>query len=221
MLNNYSHAIAFIYEGSTEKVFYNNMVAYFCSLHEDWLLEKGIDPNQNERYFSVKTENGFVLIKEYVVGTISQITNADAWFNKRCKGLDSTLKWTVFLCYDTDNYTANVSKFYEGDWKELRKSLSKGSKVRIVDLAASADIEDIMLLDKASVFRYIGIQPVPIPNKSKGKLKMKALFRLKGRGSAYHEGQRAEKLIQSLDMRTIILNSPIPYTIIEQVILQN
>lgn len=216
---NYSHAIAFIFEGDTEKVFYLNMLEYFCSLHPNWKLQKNTDYSLNEKYYSIQTDAGIVLVKTYVVGTISQVANADTWFNKRCKSIDSLLSWTVFLCYDTDNYSANISKFYEGDWKELRKSLNKGTRVRIVDLAASADIEDIMLIDSTNVFQFIGISPVPIPNKRKGKLKMKALFRMKGRGSAYHEGSRAENLINSLDMNKIILDSPIPFNEIEKTIL--
>ncbi len=86
-------------------------------------------------------------------------------------------------------------------------------------MAASADIEDIMLIDSTNVFKFIGISPVPIPNKRKGKLKMKALFRMKGRGSAYHEGSRAENLIKSLDMNKIILGSSIPFSEIEKTIL--
>lgn len=218
MSTDYSHAIAFIFEGDTEKVFYLNMLEHFCSIHPNWMLRKNTDYGSNEIYYSIQTDTGTVLVKTYPVGTISQITNADTWFNKRCKSIDGALSWTVFLCYDTDSYSANISKFYEGDWKELRKSLNKSTRVRIVDLAASADIEDIMLIDSTNVFKYIGISPVPIPNKKKGKLKMKALFRLKGRGSAYHEGNRAEGLIKSLDMNTIICNAPIPFNEIEKTI---
>lgn len=215
----YSHAIAFIFEGDTEKVFYMNMLEYYCGLHPNWNLRKKTDLGSNEIYYSIQTEDGIILVKTYVVGTISQVINADTWFNKRCKSIDGSLSWTVFLCYDTDNYSANISKFYEGDWKELRRSLSKGKRTRIVDLAASADIEDIMLLDSESVFKFIGITPVPIPNKAKGKLKMKALFRLKGRGSAYHEGIRAEGLIKALDMNKIILSSSISFNEIELTII--
>ena len=121
MSTNYSHAIAFIFEGDTEKVFYLNMLEYFCSLHTNWKLQKNTDYSLNEKYYSIQTDAGIVLVKTYVVGTISQVANADTWFNKRCKSIDSLLSWTVFLCYDTDNYSANISKFYEGDWKELRK----------------------------------------------------------------------------------------------------
>lgn len=121
----------------------------------------------------------------------------------------------MFLCYDTDNYTPNISKFYEDDWKELRKTISKHKSCSIIDLAAQADIEDIMLLDKDGIFNFLEMAPIPIPAGSKGKMKMKKLFRAKGRGCACHEGNRAEPLIKVLDLDKIISLSPVPLSQIE------
>lgn len=67
------------------------------------------------------------------------------------------MPWTVYLCYDTDSSNSNISKFYEGDWKILRQDLEKSKTTTIVDLAASADIEDIMLYDIESVLAFLGI----------------------------------------------------------------
>ena len=121
----------------------------------------------------------------------------------------------MFLCYDTDNYTPNISKFYEDDWKELRKTISKRKSCSIIDLAAQADIEDIMLVDADGVFRFLDMSPIEIPSGSKGKSKMKKIFRAKGPGNAYHEGVRAEALINALDFDKIISNSPSPNRLIE------
>lgn len=166
-------------------------------------------------YYCLENAEYKVLVMFNVVGTISQITNSGNWFEKRCYGQFRNLGWTVFLCYDTDNYSQNISKFYEGDWKELRKTISKHKSCSIIDLAAHADIEDIMLLDLDSIFKFLEIDPVPLPSGSKGKMKMKKLFRSKGQGCAYHEGNRAEPLIKSLDLDKIIYLSPVSLSQIE------
>lgn len=105
-------------------------------------------------------------------------------------------------------------------WMEIgqicENQQKKNRNCKVIDLAAHADIEDIILLDSESVFKFIGIAPVPIPTKGKkGKRKMKMLFRMKGNGSAYHEGKRAEPLIQSLDFEKIMSKSTIPFFEIE------
>ncbi len=213
---NFSKALAFILEGPTEKIFYLQMIDFFCRSHPGSKLQKNIDDNSGEIYYTVSTEKESVLIKLNVVGTVSQMTNSAAWFFNRCIGMHKYVDWSVFLCYDTDSYQDNVSKFYEGDWKRLRNNIERSHCRKIVDLAAKADIEDTMLLDSYSIFRYLEMEPVAIPLANKGKTKMKKIFRLKGQGVAYHEGERAFDLIRSLNMQTIIDNSPIPFAEIEK-----
>lgn len=216
MVDCFEKGIAFILEGDTEKVFYLSLLKHLCKKYNDISLQKQTDPNSGEILYVLGNSAHKVLIKFNIVGTISQITNSGSWFEKRCYGQHKNLKWTVFLCYDTDNYTPNISKFYEDDWKELRKSISKRKACSIIDLAAQADIEDIMLVDSDGVFSFLGIAPTAIPSGSKGKLKMKKIFRLKGPGCAYHEGVRAEPLINSLDFDKIISISPVPLNLIQQ-----
>lgn len=218
MNQDYSNAIAFILEGDTEKVFYLNMLKHFCGRHSNWEFNRNVDVGNGEINYVVQTPNSSVLIRMYVVGTITNMTKAHSWFSNRCKAVYRGLKWTVFLCYDTDNYMGEITKFYEGDWYELRKQLKKGQHTNIIDLASSADIEDTMLLDSEGVFRFLGIEPIPIPGGSKGKIKMKKIFRTKGPGYAYHEGERAKPLIEALDLNKIISLSPIPFLEIEQAI---
>lgn len=216
MNQTFSSAIAFILEGDTEKVFYLNMINHFCEKHSDWEFSRIVDLNNNEINYCVSTPASRVLIKMYVVGTISSMVNAHGWFFNRCFSVNKGLEWTVFLCYDTDNYSEDITKFYEGDWDELRKQLRKGKRTKIIDLASSADIEDTMLLDSEGVFKFLEIVPISIPNGSKGKTKMKKIFRIKGPSSAYHEGTRAEPLIKALNMSKIINLSPIPFSEIEK-----
>lgn len=212
----FEKGIAFILEGETEKVFYLSLLKHICRKYNGISLQKQTDVNSGEIFYILGNSERSILIKFNMVGAISQITNSGNWFEKRCYGQYKSLPWTVFLCYDTDNYTPNISKFYEGDWKELRKSISKRKSSTIIDLAAQADIEDIMLIDAQGVFKFVGIEPMEIPVASKGKLKMKKIFRAKGRGSAYHEGVRSEDLINSLDLDKIISDSPVPLFKIEE-----
>jgi len=157
-----------------------------------------------------------VLVKTYTVGTIIAHTQAPAnWFKNSCKLQHKHIDWTVFLCYDTDSHNNDISQFYEGDWKELRKSLYKNRRTSIIDLAASADIEDIMLLDIEGVCSFLGIIQCPIPPGRKGKSKMKKIFR--DNGSCYHEGEKAKLLIEHLNKDTIISKSSIPFSIIDDI----
>ena len=210
MADCFNKGIAFILEGDTEKVFYLSLLKHLCKKHDGILLQKQTDANSGEIFYTLGNAEHSILIKFNVVGTISQITNSGNWFERRCYGQHKGLLWTVFLCYDTDNYTHNISKFYEDDWKELRKSISKRKSCSIIDLAAQADIEDIMLVDADGIFNFLGMAPIAIPTGSKGKVKIKKIFRAKGPGYAYHEGDRAEDLIKALDLDKIILESPLP-----------
>lgn len=212
----FEKGIAFILEGDTEKVFYFSLLEHFCKKYSGITIQKKTDANTGEIFYVLGNSEHSILIKFNVVGTISQITNSGNWFEKRCYNQYKNLNWTVFLCYDTDNYTPNISKFYEDDWKELRKTISKRKSCSIIDIAAQADIEDIMLVDADGIFNFLGMAPIPIPNGSKGKVKMKKIFRAKGPGSAYHEGSRAEGLIKALDLDKIISKSPVQLNKIQQ-----
>lgn len=216
MQQDYSAGIAFVFEGETEKVFYHVMLKYFNSLHPEYLLEEKQDKKTGERYFVLSSDENKILIKQNNVGTVSQVSNSADWFHNRCYVGNKSIKWTVFLCYDTDSYSNDISKFQEGDWKSLRIAIGKHKGCQVIDLAAQADIEDTLLLDVAGVFAFLEIPEVPIPTGKKGKSKMKKIFRLKGRGCAYHEGERARRLIESLNMEKIILKSSIPFSEIEK-----
>ena len=209
---------AFILEGDTEKIFYLALLEYLCKKHSGWRLEKEFDPKTGEVRYFLESEEERTLIKLFVVGTISQLTNSAQWFEKSCHKLFSSVKWTVFLCYDTDSYASPITKFYEGDWDELRKSLSKSRAEQIIDLAAQADIEDMMLLDSDSVFRFLNMEPCEIPSGAKGKRRMKKLFRMKGPGVAYHEGNRAADLIQALHFEVILERSPLRLDRVEELL---
>lgn len=201
----YTRGIAFIMEGTTEKVFYRTFLKWIAkSNHYTFVKGEGID--NGDIYFEWDNGTEKVLIKFNVVGTVTQVSHSGKWFATKCSK-EYRVPWKVLLCYDTDNSENNISKFFHDDWKLLRNDLKRARAEEIIDLAASADIEDIMLFDVEGICRYLGIA---VPKKltgRKGKAKMKALYR--SCGSTYHEGDKAESMIESLDFQKIVDNSPL------------
>lgn len=204
----FDKAIAFILEGDTELEFYLRFVAFLCEKH-GYAIEHSADEYTYEPIDVIKKENGDkILVKYDVVGTISSMNKSAVWFKTQCRRNYQT-NWCVCLCYDTDDYTEDVTRFHEGDWLQLRTKL-KGANP-IIDMVASADIEDIMLLDMEGICGYLEADIANVPDKlpgSKGKKKMKNLFRLFG--YTYHEGCRAQSLIETLDMQLLIDKAPLP-----------
>ena len=196
---------AFILEGDTEKEFYLSFLEYLCKKHGAD-LNRSVDEIAPDVSYTIDCGDRHSIIKFKVVNAVTQLTRSDNWFNTQCvKKYGPKCKWDVFLCYDTDSYNADISKYYQDDWANLRKGLSKASSV--LDLAAAADIEDIMLIDLEGVCNFLNCQiPKSLPG-AKGKIKMKNLFR--ANGQIYHEGERARPLIDSLDMEKIIRSNVI------------
>lgn len=221
MDSGYTKGVALIFEGDTEKIFYLSLLRYYCTKHPGFSISKKSDATTGEVFYVLENDESRVLIKTNVVGTVSQLANSSAWFSSKCHGSNKSLEWTVILCYDTDEYMESFSKFHEGDWKELRKSLQKNKAKHIIDMAANADIEDTMLLDSNSIFAFLNMPICKIPSASKGKWKMKKLFRMKGPGVAYHEGERARPLIDALDFNVIINQSPLPFADFEASFFSN
>lgn len=180
MANEFEKGIAFIVEAETEYQFYDALLKHYCKKHPECRLEENTDKTNFERYYTLTGPFGKRIIRMNSVGTISQIHNSASWFNSVCIGKGQMFLWAVFLCYDTDAYHADVTKFYQDDWKEFRNKLSKRRVKRIIDLAASADIEDVMLQDLhgISVFmeRSSDLTPKDIPTGRKGAARMKQLF---------------------------------------------
>ncbi|MGN0262199.1 MAG: hypothetical protein ACI4B9_05070 [Eggerthellaceae bacterium] len=152
------------------------------------------------------------------MNSVSQMTNSATWFHRVCVGENPEIAWTVFLCYDTDEYNSDITKFHEGDWAMLRKSI-EASAERVIDMAAGADIEDVMLCDLPGVLEYLGLPlETRLPPGNKGKTKLKKLFRMVAPNRAYHSGGRAKELISALDMHAIKTNAPVPLDEIDKVL---
>ncbi|MGN0077793.1 MAG: hypothetical protein ACI36V_03305 [Coriobacteriales bacterium] len=132
--------------------------------------------------------------------------NAGTWFCNVCLPASEGAPCHALLCYDTDEYNADVSKFFDDDWQRLRQSI--GDKAAsITDLAAEADIEDILLCDLAGVLAYLGLEESSaLPNGRRGKAKLRKLYRAAGR--TYHSGDRAKPLIDFLDMDAVEAAAP-------------
>lgn len=87
---------------------------------------------------------------------------------------------------------------------------------RVTDLAASADIEDVMFCDMAGVCAYLGLPDGSVPSGRNGKAKMKSLFRARDPRRPYHEADKVLPLIQALDMQVIRDRAPIPLAAIDE-----
>lgn len=212
----FDEGYAFVLEGDTEKIFYKVLLEYWCS-QVGAVLERLVDEISPDVVYLLKINGKQKLLKFHVVNTVTQMPRAGAWFNNNCiNKYTGVHKWFAFLCYDKDDYKEDVSKFYEGDWEILRRSLKHAEKV--IDMAASADVEDIFLQDIEGVCSFIGIDvPTEIPGK-KGKAKLKGLFRLGNK--TYHEGQRAEPLIRSLNMERIIDSQIVAFDVMKSIIFK-
>ncbi len=198
--------IAFIFEGETEQIFYFHLLDFFAQKYN---MQREEVRDQSEIYHLLG-EN--IIIKHWTVGTITQVPTSGRWFNRFCVSKNDSRDWIVFLCYDTDEYKNDITKFDSDDWSELRKNLGDAL---VIDIAAAADIEDVMLTDFDGVSRYMGLNPsftlADFPGR-KGKVKMKAIGRC---GKPYHEGIRAKPLIEALDMQKIIDSHIVPLEQIE------
>lgn len=225
MAQDFDQGFALIMEAETERQFYDALLLHFAKKHPECTLEKKLDKDTFEYYYVVHGPFGQRIIRMNAVGTITQIHNSASWFNSKASLTKKSVPWTVFLCYDTDNYNADVTKFYEDDWKEFRQRLSSRHAKKIIDLAANADIEDIFLQDLHGIGIYLGLKeeltPQEIPSGRKGSAKLKQLLiQLRSQGKTtvfYHKGERARKLIDCLDLDKIIQSNIIPLNTIEMI----
>lgn len=200
-----SRGVAFIGEGATEKVFYREYLTTRAS-------SLGLDVSRHEgdvdaEYRCGRVDSGCTVVMFHGAGSISSIPKTLGWFRGVCLGEWPRLGWDVFLCFDTDGHNDAITQYHLGDWIALRQGLCDLG-ANVFDLAADADIEDIMLIDLDGVRRYAGAPDDFVPVGRKGKSRMKHLFRAAGPGHAYHEGPRAKELIASLDMDRIREQAP-------------
>ena len=205
MKESYEKGLAFIFEGDTEKYFYINFLEFLCSKHPGWSIYE-IESDFGGTYI-MENDTRKIIVCTNTVGTITQVVHSGNWFNNACADKYSAkTSWDVFLCYDTDSHEYDVTKFQVGDWKTLRSKITRRSNVSILDIAASADIEDVFLKDLSSISCFLGLETTltdsDIPSGRKGKIRLKALFRKYGK--TYHEGIRALPLIEALDKQKLI-----------------
>lgn len=146
MSYDFRRGVALILEGATEKVFYRSFIQWLAEKNKGCSFNKIDNLNVGESAFVWTSGKESVLIKFNVVGAVTQVIHSGKWFANTC-AKKYKIPWQVFLCYDTDSSDKDISKFYKDDWKILRDELKKAKARGIIDLAASADIEDVMLVD--------------------------------------------------------------------------
>lgn len=106
-MTDFTEGIAFIMEGKTEKVFYKCFLEYICKSHPENNFYKE-NSEDGEVFFVWENSEKKIMIKFYVVGTISQITNSGSWFANKCAN-KIKIPWSVYLCYDTDSSDNEIS----------------------------------------------------------------------------------------------------------------
>ena len=91
---------------------------------------------------------------------------------------------------------------------------------KVVDLAAEADIEDVMPCDLPGALSFLGLPPeTEMPPGNKGKTKLKKLYRKVAPNKACHSGERAKGLISHLDMAEIRASAPVPLGEIDRAVI--
>lgn len=207
--------LAFIVEGDTEKVFYHEYLANLC-LRFGYALKK--DNASQEDLCVIDMGDDKALAMFWSSNSVSNIASGSIWFKRACAEAYPKVRWTVFLCYDTDEYNAPITKFHEGDWAALRRDVAVDA-TDVVDMAADADIEDIILCDLENVLKFLGLpESTQIPPGNKGKTKLRKLHRMVASNRTYHSGSRARPLIQALNMERLRSCAPVPLERIDNVL---
>ena len=111
--------LAFILEGDTEKEFYLSFLHFLCKKHGA-TFERTLLDDTPDVIYTIQKESDTMLVKFHNVTSISNMPRAGRWFTSQCVSRYSRKhNWYVFLCYDTDSYKNDISKFYAGDWAAL------------------------------------------------------------------------------------------------------
>ena len=177
-----SKGIVIFIEGDTEAEFYRKLLD---ELHS-------IAPDQR---FQVDK-----LIIRNLKGIGNYKSRVKRVFEKEIMAKNSSMSFTVVLCYDTDvfDYSANPPVV----WSEVEQELKKLGAVKIIHIKAKRTIEDWFLFDKVGILQYLGL-PVDthVPQTGGGNT-LKSLFKKAGR--VYVKGSSSKGFIDSLDIKFIM-----------------
>ncbi|MBP3883619.1 MAG: hypothetical protein J6D54_01600 [Olsenella sp.] len=203
-IEDFERGFAFVAEGPTERVFYFEYLKWCCLVERDSTMTRL--PNKD---VVIETRSGRVLVQFNVMGAVSSVPNAASWVQSRPLRFPG-IPWTVVLCYDTDGDES--LSLETRAWKRFRRELAE-TDVDVIDLAADADIEDVMLADIEGVRRFLDLGSDVEPHGRKGKAKLKSLYKASCKASgprrAYKSGEKAEGLIRSLSFEVIEERSPL------------
>ena len=204
----YVKGLAFVVEGPTERVFYHEYLQWCCAKKPGTVMEQL--PNKD---FAIRAKGGDILVRFNVKGSVSSVPNAMNWVRSICLAAD--MPWTVVLCYDTDG-DASLNLDTRA-WRRFRQDLAE-MKLPVIDLAADADIEDVMLVDIEGVRRFLGLDSSIEPHGRKGKAKLKSLYKAVDVTQPYKSGERARNLIRNLSFDIIEEKAPMDIKILRQAV---
>lgn len=193
---------AFVVEGETERVFYQEYLQWCCAQSQAYTM-RGLP--QNGWLMVPEAGENAAFVTFNVMGSIGSVPNAMSWIKSLRRNYLS-LDWSIALCYDTDG--GDPSNLNTRSWHRFRADLA-ALGLPLIDLAANADIEDIMLADIEGVRKFIGVPEGASPRGRKGKAKINSLFKAVDVTRPYHEGEKARPLIQALSFDVIERKAPI------------
>lgn len=204
----YIRGLAFVVEGATERVFYHEYLRWCCNHMPGSTMVQL--PNKD---YVIRTDDGDVLVKFNVKGSVGSVPNALSWVRSTC--ISTKMPWTVVLCYDTDgDVSLNLDT---RAWKRFRSDLAN-LKLPVIDLAADADIEDVMLVDIQGVRHFLGLSDNVEPRGRKGKTKLRSLYKAVDVTRPYKAGERARDLICSLSFEATEEGAPMNIRALRQVV---
>lgn len=160
MMTKYTEGMALILEGATEKVFYKSLLEYVQSSDCNIKMQRKMEDDSGDILYEWEKGGRKVAVKIYVVGTITQLVHSGKWFASRC-ARKYNIPWTVFLCYDTDSSSEDISKFYEGAFSGLWICLSRRGAIRKFNTGIRYGKNHPKLSDKfmqiSGIFKKIGL----------------------------------------------------------------
>ncbi|MCD8205880.1 MAG: hypothetical protein LUD29_04640 [Clostridia bacterium] len=234
-MEKYRDCIVFVLEGRTDVEFYITLMTYLCRNHSVGMEPVELDDSDDAVIYTLTTDEGKSLLFVKVLYSITKIpAKITNWFNIRRNKYGHGCKWTLFLCYDSDDYSYDTTDFGNNGsdgifskeyWISMEKELSSRAVVR--EMTAVADIEDVFLEDLNGVCEYVkskktsekDVCAVPISwTERKGKKKMEQLFR--ENHIRYRPGHDAPELVKFLDMETIMNSDILPLKEMEQIVFK-
>lgn len=181
-----NNIVVLFVEGETDKLFYERLVRE--------LREEKQEKFRRDIEIIIKNVKGVGQYKRKVARVIKSEIKRD---NPHCH-------CCAILCHDTDVFEFSSKPPFK--WSEVVAELKKSGVDKVKFVRASHSIEDWLLIDGDGVLDFLKLskQKNKVNRSNSGLKELERLFRQAGR--TYIKGKRCEGLIESLDMRKIVVS---------------